>query len=177
MPLINTIDSKSATGKTEEIYQHFIEKFGFVPNAFQLTSSSEFLLQQQTNNIMYFMSHQTLSFTLQAFIRMLVSTKHECAYCIDMNTGMLLQAGFTIEQIEAAKANPENAPLPEKDKAMLLYILKVVQNSNSIDSNDLNKLRDMGWSDKDILEGTHCGTNQIATDMIFNAFKVEGDPR
>lgn len=175
MAIIRTIDPKDATGRVAEVYAQFKEKFGFVPNAFQLTSSSEFILGQQVSSIGYFMQHPTLSFPFQAFVRMLVSTKHECAFCVDMNTGMLLQAGFTMEQIQATKENPENAPLSEKEIALILFIMKVIKDSNSTDASDIQKLRDLGWDDKDILEATMAGTMQIASDMIFNAFKIEND--
>ena len=74
MALIKTVDTKDATGKVAEIYNHFTEQFGFVPNAFKLTSSSEFLLGQQVAAIGYYMQHPNLSFPFQAFVRMLVQT-------------------------------------------------------------------------------------------------------
>ncbi len=175
MAIIKTVNPNEATGAVAEIYEHFKSKFGFVPNAFQVTSSSEFLLSQQVKFLGYYMQHPTINFHLQAFIRMLVSVTHHCEYCVNMNTGLLMQSGITFEQIAAAKENPNNAPLPEKDKAMLLFVLKVVHNSNNIESSDLEQLRSIGWQDSEILEATFHGTSQIGTDMIFNAFKVEND--
>jgi hypothetical protein len=175
MAIIKTIKPESATGKVAEIYNHFITKFGFVPNSFQLTSSSEFLLSQQVGFISYYIQHPVISFPFQAFLRMLVSIKHECEYCVNMNTGMLLQNGFTMEQIQAAQENPENTPLSDKEKALLLFVLKVVKDSKSISEADMNLLRELGWEDQHILEATFHGTSQIATDMLFNAFKVENE--
>jgi alkylhydroperoxidase family enzyme len=175
MTLIKTIDPKEATGKVAAIYDHFISKFGMVPNAFKVTSSSEFLLSQQATFLGYYMEHPSLSFKLQAFIRMLVSVNHDCEYCIKMNTGMLLQSGVSMEDIQATKANPEQAPIEGKDVALLLFVLKVVSNSNSITKEDLDKLRKLGWQDSEILEATFHGTSQISSDMIFNAFKIEND--
>lgn len=175
MAIIKTIDPKEATGKVAAIYDHFISKFGMVPNAFKVTSSSEFLLSMQASNLSYYMQHPTLKPKLLSFIRMLVSVKHQCEYCVNMNTGMLLNSGVSMDDIQATKANPENAPMEGKDVAMLVFVLKVIGNSNEISENDLDKLRKLGWSDTEILEATFHGTSQIGTDMIFNAFKVEND--
>jgi AhpD family alkylhydroperoxidase len=175
MALIKTISPDQATGKVAEIYQHFQGKFGFIPNGFQLTSSSEFLLSQQVANISYYMQHPVLTAPLQAFIRMLVSVGQNCAYCITMNTGLLMQGGFSLEQIQAAQANPEMAPLEEKEKGLLLFVLKAVKDAHSISAQDVDHLRQLGWEDQHILEATFHGTSQVATDMIFNAFKLEAN--
>lgn len=175
MAIIKTIEPNEATGKVAAIYDHFISKFGMVPNAFKVTSSSEFLLSQQATFLGYYMEHPTISPKLQAFIRMLVSVKHECEYCVNMNMGILLQSGVSMEDIQATKAAPEQAPMEGKDVAMLKFVLKVVDNSNNITEKDMNELRNLGWQDSDILEATFHGTSQIASDMIFNAFKIENE--
>jgi len=175
MPIINTVDPKNATGKVAGIYDHFMSTFGFIPNGFKLTSSSEFLLEHQTKSLGFYMQHQTISSKLLAFIRMLVSVNHDCEYCVNTNTGLLMQAGVSMEEIQAAKANPEKAPLEGNDIEMLLFVLKVVKDSKSITEADMNKLRTLGWKDSDILEATYHATSQVASDMIFNAFKIEND--
>jgi len=175
MPLIKTVDPKEATGKVAGIYEHFTNKFGFVPNAFKLTSSSEFLLQQQVNSLGYYMQHPTISNRLQAFIRMLVSIDKNCEYCVNMNTGLLLNSGLSIEQIETAKKNPAEAPLEPKEIEMLLFVLKVVNNPKAVNEADLNKLRSLGWQDSEIMEASFQGASQVASDTIFEAFKIEND--
>lgn len=175
MPIIKTVSPEDATGKVAEIYSQFKQVFGRVPNAFTLTSTSEFLLGQQVAGISYFMQHPAFSPSFQAFMRLLVSVKQECAFCIDMNTGMLLHQGFSMEQIQATRENTDHCPLPDPEKSLLKFVLKVVHNSNGITTEDLNGLRSLGWSDQHILEAAFAGANQVASDMIFNAFKVEGD--
>jgi len=50
-----------------------------------------------------------------------------------------------------------------------------VKDSKSITETDMNKLRTLGWQDSEILEATFHGTSQVASDMVFNAFKIEND--
>jgi len=175
MAIIKTVEPGEATGKVAAIYKIFEEKMGFVPNAFQIRSSSPELLQGQANALGYYWNHETLSRKLQAFIRLTTSIAYRCEYCVNMNTGMLLQSGVTPEEIEATKKNPLNASLSEKEAAMLAFVVKVIKDSNSTTAADIDHLRELGWTDKDILDATWNAASQVSSDMIFNAFKIDAD--
>jgi uncharacterized peroxidase-related enzyme len=175
MSLLNLVEKDQATGKVAEIYESMINNMGFIPNAFKVYSPSEFVLDKQFANLGYYMRHKTLSGKLLAFIRLLVSEQEECAYCVGMNSGILLQYGVLPEMLAGIKQDPSTAPLDEKELPMLLFVLNVVKNSNGIVQGDVDKLRNIGWSDKEILEATYHGTSQIGSDKIFNAFKIDSD--
>ncbi|HNW74808.1 MAG: carboxymuconolactone decarboxylase family protein [Bacteroidales bacterium] len=175
MALLNVIEKDQATGKVASIYENMINAMGFVPNAFKIFSASEHVLETQVNNLGFFMRHKTLSGKLLAIIRLLVSVQEECAYCVSANTGILFQYGVLPDQIGEIKRDPEKAPLDAKELALLLFILKVVNNSNSIIESDIEALKKLGWNDKDILEATYHAATQVGMDMIFNAFKIEKD--
>jgi alkylhydroperoxidase family enzyme len=122
------------------------------------------------------MQHPRLSFPLLAFIRLLVSERHDCQYCVGMNESMLVNmAGIPAEAVLAAKRNPEAAPLPENEKAMLLAVLKAVETPKMLDVSDLDRLRDFGWGEGDILDAINHGARNVAIDIMFNAFKIEND--
>lgn len=175
MALLNLIEKDQATGRIDEIYQAMINTMGFIPGAFKVFSPSEHVLDVQFGNLGYFMRHKTLGGKLLAFIRLLVSEQEQCVYCVGMNSGILMQYGVLPEMIAEIKLDPAKAPLEEKDMAMLLFVLKVVKNSNSIEQADVDKLRNLGWNDTEILEATYHGTTQVGVDKIFNAFKITPD--
>ncbi len=175
MSLLKLVEKEEATGKVAAIYEGMIKNMGFIPNAFKLFSPSEYLFERQASNLQFYMQHETLSGKLLAFIRLLVSEKEHCAYCVGMNSGILLHYGVRPEELAPVKEDPSKAPLDEKELAMLLFALKVVNDSNFTTEADMNKLRSLGWSDAEILEGTYHAASQVATDYIFNAFKLESD--
>ena len=175
MALLNLIEKEQATGRVAEIYETMINTMGFIPNAFKVYSPSEFILEKQFANLGYYMKHKTLGGKLLAFIRLLVSEKEECAYCVGMNSGILLQYGVLPEMITEIRKDPSKAPLDEKELAMLLFVLKVTQNSNSIEQSDVDHLRNLGWGDQEILEAAYHGASSIASDKILNAFKITLD--
>lgn len=176
MSIISTVTPDQASGKVAEVYGQIQQMMGRVPNAFQLYSSSPVLLEQQMQQIAYYMQHPALSFPLLAMVRMLVSQHNDCQYCVGFNEGMLMQmAGLTPEQVAATRSNPADAPLPDRDKAMLLFVLKATQTPRMADKSDLDQLRALGWSDGDIVDAVYHGARNVAVDIVFNAFKIDND--
>lgn len=176
MSIIATVTPEHATGQVAEIYAQMLQAMGRVPNAMQLYSASPDLLAMQWQYLGYNFQHPTLGLPLLTTLRMLVSQDHDCTYCVGFNEGLLIEhAGFTPEQTAAAKRNPADAPLPEKDKAMLLFVLKATRTPQVVASTDLEALRTLGWSDRDIFDAVNHGARNIAADILFNAFKIEND--
>ena len=176
MPLIHTVKPEHAEGKVKEIYQQIESAFGRIPNAIQIYSSSPDLLARQWQQVGYYMQHPSLSMPLLAMIRMLVSQNTNCEYCVGFNEAMLInRCHLTPEQVAASKKDPHAAPLSDKDKAMLLLVLKATKNSTSITQADITALKNQGWNDGEILDGVSHGAYMLAGDTILNAFKIEKD--
>ena len=176
MSIISTVAPEQATGQVADIYGQMQQAMGRVPNAFQLYSASPDVLAMQWQYVGYYFQHPTLGLPLLASIRMLVSQDNDCTYCIGFNEGMLIQrAGFTPEQTAAMKRNAADAPLPEKDKAMLLFVLKTTKTPKAVTPEDLKTLRSLGWSDRDIFDAVNHGARNVAVDILFNTFKIEND--
>lgn len=174
MPLIQTIPPEEAKAELAKLYKIIEAMRGTVGNNAQLFSVSPELLRQQMDFIKFYMNHPTLSMPLLAAIRIMVSSSEECQFCIDYNTGMLINmAGWTFEQVSAMRKDPNSANLPEREIAMLNLAIKAIRNAHGITANDLDTLREMGWSDSDILDAVNHATRMLATDIIFNTFKIE----
>jgi len=175
MTLIKLIEKEEATGRVAEIYETMINTMGFIPNAFKVFSPSEHVLNQQFSNLGYFMRHKSLGGKLLAFIRLLVSETEQCKYCVGMNSGILLQYGVLPDLLARIKEDPAKAPLEDKELALLLFVLKVVKDSNAIQQEDIDALRILGWTEGDIMDATYHGTTQAGVDKIFNAFKIDSE--
>lgn len=176
MTIVQTVSPEQANDKVAQIYAQIEQRFGRIPNGFQLYSASPDLLEQLFQQNAYYMQHPTLSFALLAMIRMLISEQNDCAYCIGFNQAMLIElGGFSAEQMAATLNDPVAAPLNEKDKAMLLFVLKGTKDAKSIDQADIDALRALGWNDRDIVDALYHGARNTAVDIMFDAFKVEND--
>lgn len=176
MPLIKTYETDEATGELKALYDEIFAMRGRVGNSAKLFSVSPEALRQQFEFIKYYMNHPTLSMPLLASVRILVSSGEDCEFCVDFNTGLLVNMmGWTLEQVQAMRQNIDNANLPKREIALLKFVVKAVQNAHSVNANDLDELREMQWSDKDIFDAVNHGAKMLATDILFNAFKIEKD--
>ena len=177
MPLITTVAPENATGELAELYAQITAMRGRVSNSAQIFSSSLELIKQQMSFIKYYMQTQkALSMALLACIRTLVSDKNNCQYCVDFNASLLINMlGWTPKEVEAMRANPNDAKLDEKEKAMLLFVLKAVRTPHDVNARDVEHLRNLGYSDGEILDATNHGARMSAIDIIFDAFKIEKD--
>lgn len=176
MPIISTVAPSEATGKVADTYHQIEQAFGSIPNAIQLFSASPELLARKWEEVDYYMQHPKLSMPLLTTIRMLISQQSQCDYCIDFNAGLLINmCGQTLEQVKATQQDPNQAPLEEKEKAMLVFVLKSIKNSLEITEQDVQALVALGWEHADILEATAHGARHVAIDILFNTFKIEKD--
>ncbi|HTY23002.1 MAG TPA: hypothetical protein VMC85_07720 [Desulfomonilaceae bacterium] len=175
MALIQTTPPEKAEGKLAELYAEMEQTFGMVPNNARMLGVSPAILDNQIQLIGYYMGHPTLSTSLQAMIRLLVSKACQSPYCQNLNTGLLKKAGFTEEQITDMQTDPGQAPLDEKQKALLLFVLKACDNPHSVTGEDLDGLRALGWRDRDIFDGVALGARMVGTNIIFDTFKIEID--
>lgn len=176
MPLIQTIEPSEATGELAKLYAIIEAMRGTVANSAKLFSVSPELLRQQMDFIKFYMNHPTLSMPLLAAIRIMVSSGEECQFCIDYNTEMLINmAGWTFEQVSEMRKDPNSANLPEREIAMLNLAIKAIRNAHGVSANDLDTLREMAWSDSDILDAVSHATRMLSSDIIFNTFKIENN--
>ena len=177
MPLITTIKPENATGELAELYEKIAAMRGRVANSAQIFSASPELIKQQMSFIEYYMLKQkSLSAALLASIRMLISDKNNCSYCVDFNASILINMlGWTAKDVEAMRADAKNAKLEEKEIAMLLFVLKAVRTPHDVHSSDIQALRDLGYNDGEILDAVNHGARMSAIDIIFDAFKIEKD--
>lgn len=176
MSLLNTVSPEQANGKVADVYAQVQQGMGRVPGALQMFSPSPDILVQTWEGIGYYRSHPTLSAPLLAMVRMLVSQENDCEYCVGFNAGMLINVcGLTAEQVAATKKDPASAPLGEKDRAMLLFILKATRDSQAVNREDVERLKALGWTDRDLMDGVVHGARNMAVDVVFNTFKIDKD--
>ncbi len=173
MALIKTVPPREAEGDVKEAYSLF-ENLGIEPPLpFQMMSASPGIMPIQARMAEYFMNHPTLEFQLLAHIRLLVAHGENFPYCVEFNQALLKNmAELEEDRIEAIKADPEQAALDPKNKAMLLFVLKAVRDPATTGRRDVDALHVLGWTDSDIFDAVQQGMMMVVTGMSLQAFKM-----
>lgn len=173
MPLLQPVPVETAEGEVKENYDMFLKTMGMVPRPFEMWSISPGLQSIQKQFIGHYIQHPTISMGLTAFIRMLVSEEMGFEYCISFNANVLKGLGVTSDdQVAEILADPTKAPLPNNERAMLLFVLKVCKTPKDVTKQDIDDLKAMGWTEKDIFEASSHGTGMISMGTMFQAFQM-----
>ena len=173
MALIKTVAHDQAEGDTKEAFDTLKAMIGVIPAPMQLASASPGMLSMMWQSLKYFSAHPNLSFGLLSTIRYLVAQQYDYLFCTQFNKNFLLQQGMSEEEIDQIVIDPEQAPLDDKERAMLGFVMKAIQAPDTVDQADIDKLHNLGWSDGDMLDALAHGTNMIGASIMMKAFKMD----
>jgi uncharacterized peroxidase-related enzyme len=174
--LLSFVDNKNATGDVKTVYDEITKAWGFVPIVIKQYSLNPQLLKLQWNLYKEMDKNKNFDPKMMTMMRMVVGGSQECEYCIGLNKGMLLNMfKMPLEEVNAISKDPSSAKLDEKQKAMLLFIIKATKTPHDTTSSDIQNLKKLGWSDADIFEGVKAGTNVVAATTIIDALKLQKD--
>ena len=81
--------------------------------------------------------------------------------------------GLTDEDIEKMEKDPLQAPLDDKDRAMVAFVMKAIKTPDAVERQDVEQLHDLGWTDSDIMDAMAHSTNMIASSILMKTFKMD----
>ena len=173
MALIQTVEYEQAEGETKEAFDTLKAMIGVIPAPMKLASASPGILGMMWKSLKYFSQHPHLGFGLLSTIRYLVAQQYDYVFCTHFNKNFLLQQGMSEDDIQQIITDPERAPLDDKDRAMLAFVMKAIKAPDEIAQADMDKLHDFGWTDADILDALTHGTNMIGASILMKTFKMD----
>ncbi|MBA1443341.1 MAG: hypothetical protein M3H12_20510 [Chromatiales bacterium] len=150
------------------------EIMGFIPDPLLLMGVSPNILAEFTEFLGHYETHPRLSSNLLAMMRYLVAARNDCKYCVTTSEGIMIENGMDLDDLRSAQEDPSTAPLPEKEKALLMLVLKMVLNSDEVEAADLEIAYANGWEDRDIYEAANYTVRNYAVDLLLKALKVDG---
>ena len=173
MSLIQTVEPDKAEGQVKEIYDFMQQNAGVIPAPLQLASASPQMLDMVWQSIQYYSQHPNLGFGLLSSIRYLVAQQYNYAFCTDFNRNMLKMQGLSDEDIDKMEKDPLQAPLDDKDRAMVSFVMKAVKTPDAVKKEDIDNLHGQGWNDSDIMDALAHGTNMIGSRILMKTFKMD----
>ncbi len=62
-----------------------------------------------------------------------------------------------------------------QESFMLAFVVKAVKAPSSLDADDINRLKEMGWKDRDLVDALAHGANMIDHSIMMEVFQMEQD--
>ena len=175
MALINTVSPEKAEGKIKEAYDMFMKNLGIIPRPLEMMSASPAIFEHQLQRIQYYNDHPTLSFALLSHIRYLVAHNLNYSFCMDFNKLMLKKQGLEDDDIYKMEADPTKSLLEEKESAMLAFVVKAVRAASSVDADEITRLKEMGWEDRDLVDALAHGVSMVDHSIMMEVFQMDQD--
>jgi uncharacterized peroxidase-related enzyme len=127
------------------------EKLGFVPNVLKAYAFDNDKLKafvHMADDLM--LGESGLSKLEREMIAVAVSAVNHCHYCLTSHGAAVRQRAGDPELGELIAQNYRAADLAPRQKAMLDFAVSLTEAPDKIDSRDRQRLRDAGFSDRDI---------------------------
>jgi uncharacterized peroxidase-related enzyme len=131
-----------------------LEKTGKLGEIFKLMAMDEKVYFATDMMIQkYLLDETTLSYDTKEAIALLVSKENGCKMCVDVHKGIAKMLGLSDEKIEKILEGVDAMKIEDKEKALLNFCLRAAQkDSYKILKEDIDAIRDLGYSDAQILE-------------------------
>ncbi len=153
MSWIEVIDEEKSIGELEKIYSRIKEKRGKISNIMRIHSLHPEAMEKHLE------LYETLMFGRsnllreeREFIGVIVSTLNKCEYCINHHVEALNHYWRDIDKINRFIEAFESIGLSRRYMGILDYVSKLTINPKSIEKEDIDKLREIGFSDREILD-------------------------
>lgn len=172
MALLTPITEENAEGQVAEIFAAFTAAVGEVPKPLRLLAGSPGLFMQQAGLIGYYRNHPHLDSTLLACIRYLSAKKLNYRACIEFNGSLLRKQGMAETELAAMEADPYKAPLAEREKALLAFVLQAIGAGGSACKADVDRLKEFGWTESDIIDAANQGVGMMAHGRMLEFFQM-----
>ncbi len=173
MTLIQTVSPEDAEGNVKKGYDLFKERGVEIPAPLRLISASPEYFKLMIQRNQYYMNHPNLSFPLLAHIRYFVSSRLDYGFCRMFNKKLLIMQGVSEEDFEKMGNDPEKSLLEENERLMLSFVLRAMDDPDSVTAEDMEKLRKAGWKDSDVFDALAQGVGMIDHNIFMRVFKPD----
>lgn len=150
-PVALNLEPAKLSPEMEAYFSKCVEKIGFVPNVLRAYAHDNAKLEAFSgfyNNLM--LAPSGLSKLEREMIAVAVSAHNHCHYCIVAHGAAVRTLAGNAALGDVLGINYRAAALPDRQRIMLDFAVKMAKNSDEIVEQDRQLLRDAGFGDKDI---------------------------
>jgi len=131
-----------------------LEKTGKLGEIFELLALDKDLYFATDMMVQNFLLKETLlPYNTKERIALLVSMENNCTMCVDVHKNIAKMLGMNEQQVEDTLGGIDAIDTDAKEKALLKLCLKAAgKESYKTTQEDIDNLKEMGWSELEILE-------------------------
>lgn len=148
MNRVPLVDRVNTSADRKALLDQIHGAFGATPNMFRAVANSPAALKSMWGSFGA-LGAGTIGAKLGEQIAVAVADRNACEYCLAAHTALGKKAGASAEEMAAAQAGEAN---DAKTQAALRFALKVVNDRAQLNDADVQRLRDVGFTDEAVVE-------------------------
>lgn len=173
---VQTIREEDATGRVAEIYRAQKQQIGFVMTTAQCLTARPDLLPIYTDFVEKIRGSFSLGPAAWRLITLIAAKHVPSTYCSYVYGQQLIADLGSKAKVMEVQRDFRSAGLPARDVAMLSYAEKVVTDASRIIQNDIDALRQAGFSDREICDIALCAAFRCFCSRMFEALGAGPEP-
>lgn len=176
MAFIEAIPEEEAAGKIKDLYEASQENAGYIPNYLRLFSHRPEVYEAWDALLKSIRKH--LRLRRYELVTLAAAKELDCTYCMLAHGSVFLNSGEVDEaQLIAIAQDYHNAQLAPDEVAIMDYVQKVIAHASTVTQADVDKLKQFGLSDEDILDITLAATARSFFSKTLDALSAEPDAK
>ena len=154
MAHIQLPEFEDMSSSIQEKARPILEKTGQLGEIFKLIAIDEKIYNATDMMVQsYLLDETSLSYDVKEAIALLISKENGCKMCIDVHKNIAKMLGLSEQRIEEILQGVDSIQTSEAEKALLNFCIKASKkDSYKILKEELDALKDMGYTDVQILE-------------------------
>ncbi len=150
-------------------FAFFAERFGFVPTIFQAQTLLPDVIDAEADAVRKILEPEdALSHRQKECIFLVGSAANLNTYCVAAHCEMLRRMGVSAEESDQIAIDHHQAELSDADKGLLDFALKLTSRPSEFHSEDIELLRQQGFSEERIMEAAAA----TALNNFFNTLQM-----
>lgn len=171
MSRVPLVSPESATGPVADGLDQIRAAFGGVPAMFRAVANSPAALQSMWGAFGA-LGTGTLGAAVGEQIAVAVANRNACEYCLAAHTALGRKAGVARDDLTAAQDGTSSDPRVE---ALLRFALALVDERGHVSAQDVQAVRDAGWTDEQVVEVVAHVALNLFTNYVNVALDVPVD--
>ncbi len=152
---IEVIPEEAATGELKALYEEIRQRRGKIADILAVQSLHPGALRAHLELYLQVMfSRSGLSRAERELVAVVVSAANRCGYCVQHHAEALNAYWKDPERVARAVEDYRKLVLPERTRALLDHAVKLTRTPHQVTQADLQRLRALGWTDRDLLDLT-----------------------
>lgn len=171
MARLNKVELENANGQAKELLSGVKAKIGMVPNLYATMVNSPAVLESYLG-FQDTLDKSSLSKSFREQIALVVSEFNGCDYCLSAHTAIGKMVGLNEDEI---LKNRDGVASDLKAEIALNFAKHVLETKGKVSNDELNKIKEFGYSDAQITEIIATVIATTFTNYINNVAETEID--